>query len=71
MVQRGTVPSLPQRPRSARVAGMWLAIVAGAGPAGALAAITLARSGHRVLLADKVGDRADSIGEALPEAAGR
>jgi flavin-dependent dehydrogenase len=50
---------------------MWLAIVAGAGPAGALAAITLARSGHRVLLADKVGDRADSIGEALPEAAGR
>jgi flavin-dependent dehydrogenase len=50
---------------------MWLAIVAGAGPAGALAAITLARSGHRVLLADKVGDRAGSIGEALPEAAGR
>ncbi len=57
---------------------MWAAIVAGAGPAGALAAITLARSGHRTLLADRVGDRADEagdyagpIGEALPEAAGR
>ena len=57
---------------------MWAAIVAGAGPAGALAALTLARSGRRTLLADKVGDRADKagdyagpIGEALPEAAGR
>jgi flavin-dependent dehydrogenase len=57
---------------------VWVAIVAGAGPAGSLAAITLARRGHRVLLADKVADRAEKagdhagpIGEALPEAAGR
>jgi 2-polyprenyl-6-methoxyphenol hydroxylase-like FAD-dependent oxidoreductase len=50
---------------------MWAAIVAGAGPAGALAAIALARSGHRALLADRIGDRVDKIGEALPEAAGR
>jgi flavin-dependent dehydrogenase len=50
---------------------MWAAIVAGAGPAGALAALTLARSGHRTLMADRIGDRAYKIGEALPEAAGR
>ena len=50
---------------------MWAAIVAGAGPAGALAAITLARSGHRTLMADRIGGRPYKIGEALPEAAGR
>ena len=50
---------------------MWAAIVAGAGPAGTPAALTLARSGHRTLMADRIGDRAYKIGEALPEAAGR
>ncbi len=50
---------------------MWDAIVAGAGPAGAIAALILSRGGHRTLLADRIeGDRF-MIGETLPEAAGR
>ncbi|WP_439680072.1 tryptophan 7-halogenase [Embleya sp. MST-111070] len=45
-------------------------IVAGGGPAGASAAITLARAGRSVLLAD-AGSGPPAIGEALPAAAGR
>ena len=47
---------------------MWDAVVAGAGPAGAAAAQTLARAGVRVLLADAVSP-AHKVGEALPGAA--
>jgi flavin-dependent dehydrogenase len=47
-------------------------VVAGGGPAGAAAALTLARAGRRVLLADtaRARDRADrvKIGETLPPA---
>jgi flavin-dependent dehydrogenase len=50
---------------------MWTAVVAGAGPAGAVAAIVLARSGHRPLLVDRSADGPAKIGEALPEAGGR
>ena len=50
---------------------MWDAIVAGAGPAGAVAAATLSRNGLRVLLADKIDPSAHKIGEALPGAAVR
>jgi flavin-dependent dehydrogenase len=50
---------------------MWDAIVAGAGPAGAVAAVMLARRGHRVLLADDVVSSARKIGDALPGAAVR
>jgi len=48
---------------------MWDAIIAGAGPAGAVAAFVLARNGHRVLLADDVSSSAGKIGETLPGAA--
>ena len=50
---------------------MWDAIVAGAGPAGAVAAFTLSRNGLRVLLADRTDPSAHKIGEALPGAAVR
>ena len=50
---------------------MWDAIVAGTGPAGAVAALVLARHGHRVLLADKIEPSAFKVGEALPGAAAR
>jgi flavin-dependent dehydrogenase len=50
---------------------MWDVIVAGAGPAGAVAAYELARSGRRVLLADTVDPTSPKIGEALPGAAVR
>ena len=46
LVERGTVPRIPPGPRSPRVAPMWDAIVAGAGPAGAVAAFMLARNGR-------------------------
>jgi flavin-dependent dehydrogenase len=49
---------------------MWDAVVAGAGPAGAVAAARLARVGRRVLLADRVS-AGGKIGEALPGAAVR
>jgi flavin-dependent dehydrogenase len=48
---------------------MWDAIVAGAGPAGAVAAHVLARGGRKVLLVDAVDPAAPKIGEALPGAA--
>lgn len=43
--------------------------VAGGGPAGAAAALCLARAGHRVLLADSADPAVFKIGEALPSAA--
>lgn len=50
---------------------MWDAVIAGAGPAGAVAAAILARAGRRVLLADKVNASAHKLGETLPGAAAR
>jgi flavin-dependent dehydrogenase len=44
---------------------MWDAIVAGAGPAGAVAAFVLAHRGHRVLLVDNVAPSGCKIGETL------
>jgi flavin-dependent dehydrogenase len=49
---------------------MWDAVVAGAGPAGAVAAAILARHRRRVLLVDRPG-AAGKIGESLPSAAAR
>jgi flavin-dependent dehydrogenase len=49
---------------------MWDVIVAGAGPAGSIAAAKLARAGRRVLLADRPSAGL-KIGEALPGAAVR
>lgn len=45
-------------------------LIAGAGPAGATAALNLAAS-HRVLLVDRLAAPAQRIGESLPPAAGR
>ena len=50
---------------------MWDVLVAGAGPAGAVAAYVLARSGRRVLLANSVDPKVPKFGEALPGAAVR
>lgn len=50
---------------------MWDAIVAGAGPAGAVAAFVLAREGRRTLLADRPNADPCKIGDALPGAAER
>jgi len=44
-------------------------VVAGGGPAGAMAALSLARAGRRVLLLDESSDTRFKIGEALPPAA--
>ena len=51
-----------------RAAGGDDVVVAGGGPAGAAAALTLARAGRSVLLAD-AGKGPPRIGEALPSAA--
>jgi flavin-dependent dehydrogenase len=50
---------------------MWDVVVAGAGPAGAVAAYVLAQRGRRVLLADACDAGSLKIGEALPGAAVR
>lgn len=44
-------------------------LIAGAGPAGSVAAALLARSGRRVLLVDRVDDGRPRVGECLPAAA--
>lgn len=48
---------------------MWDAIIAGAGPAGAVSASVLARAGHRVLMIDATSCLPYKIGETLPGAA--
>jgi flavin-dependent dehydrogenase len=50
---------------------MWDAIIAGAGPAGAVSACVLARTGHRVLMLDATSSVRYEVGEALPGAAAR
>jgi flavin-dependent dehydrogenase len=47
---------------------LWDAIIAGAGPAGAVSAHVLARAGHRVLIVDRMSPVPYKIGEALPGA---
>ncbi len=47
----------------------WDVLVAGAGPAGAVAALVLARGGRRVALVDQVDPAAPKVGESLPGAA--
>ena len=54
---------------SAATSAAFDAVVAGAGPAGAVAAHVLARAGKRVLLTGAPPDAAHKIGEALPAAA--
>jgi flavin-dependent dehydrogenase len=44
-------------------------VIAGGGPAGSAAALTLARAGRRVLLVDESAGGTDRIGEALPPSA--
>ena len=44
-------------------------VIAGGGPAGAVAALTLARAGRRVLLLEQSSEAPFKIGEALPPAA--
>lgn len=48
---------------------LFSAVVVGGGPAGAAAAITLARTGCRVLLVDTIASATFKIGESLPPAA--
>jgi flavin-dependent dehydrogenase len=50
---------------------IWDVVIAGAGPAGAVAAHVLAQAGKRVLMADIPFAGTHKIGEALPAAAGR
>jgi flavin-dependent dehydrogenase len=54
---------------SATASASYDVVIAGAGPAGAVAAHVLARAGKRVLLADVPSEGAFKIGEALPGAA--
>ncbi|GAB1538973.1 tryptophan 7-halogenase [Scytonema sp. NUACC21] len=48
---------------------MWDVLVAGAGPAGAVAAFVLAQAGHQVLLVDEFRANSHKVGESLPGAA--
>ena len=50
---RTTSPAVLQPPVSALGDSAWDVIIVGAGPAGSIAALTLARRGHRVLLVDR------------------
>lgn len=50
---------------------VWDVVVAGAGPAGAVAAYVLARAGRRVLLVDALKPGTKKVGESLPGAARR
>jgi flavin-dependent dehydrogenase len=50
---------------------MWDAVIAGAGPAGAVAALVLARRQLRVLLVDLIDPDRQKVGEAIPGAAVR
>ncbi|MEH2000982.1 MAG: FAD-dependent monooxygenase [Nostoc sp.] len=47
---------------------MWDVVVAGAGPAGAIAALVLAQAGCQVLLIDDIPTHTHKIGESLPGA---
>lgn len=49
----------------------WNVLIVGGGPAGAAAAITLARQGRRVLIVEKQTTQAVKFGESLPPAAVR
>ncbi|MFE2345138.1 tryptophan 7-halogenase [Kitasatospora cineracea] len=60
-------PAAPRVPRASRVP-LFDVVVAGGGPAGAAAALALARAGRTVLLAD-AGRGPAPVGEALPAAA--
>ncbi|MGE7436665.1 NAD(P)/FAD-dependent oxidoreductase [Kitasatospora sp. NPDC001175] len=60
-------PSPPARRRGGGD-GHYDVVVAGGGPAGSAAALTLARAGRRVLLAD-AGNGPPKVGESLPAAA--
>lgn len=48
---------------------MWDILVAGAGPAGAVASFVLAQAGWRVLLIDEIRTNEQKVGESLPGAA--
>jgi flavin-dependent dehydrogenase len=48
---------------------MWDVLVAGAGPAGALAAFVLAQAGQQVILIDEIQSNPHKVGESLPGAA--
>lgn len=48
---------------------MWDVVVAGSGPAGSVAAYTLAKAGRQVLLVDELKPGGRKIGESLPGAA--
>ena len=52
--------------RSGSLEGPWDVVVVGAGPAGAATALTLARSGHRVLLLEKRTGARFPVGESIP-----
>ena len=50
---------------------LWDAVIAGSGPAGAVAAYVLAQSGKQVLLVDRIDSSRHKVGEELPGAATR
>jgi 2-polyprenyl-6-methoxyphenol hydroxylase-like FAD-dependent oxidoreductase len=51
------------------VKAVWDVVVAGAGPAGALAAFVLAKAGYQALLIDEIQEDTHKVGESLPGAA--